>query len=115
MGGDFSDKVCAWPSYRLLAIWGFPSTPVPENTGGGTHPPELQAFLHDRVGREEDQESVMDTVWPGLEAGGGDMAWETPLAPGPTGQPQGITSTLFLSQSLCCSWEPEEIKGWKGR
>ena len=57
----------------------------------------------------------MDTVWPGLEAGGGDMAWETPLAPGPTGQPQGITSTLFLSQSLCCSWEPEEIKGWKGR
>ena len=60
MGGDFSDKVCAWPSYRLLAIWGFPSTPVPENTGGGTHPPELQAFLHDRVGREEDQESVRD-------------------------------------------------------
>ena len=42
----------------------------------------------------------MDTVWPGLEAGGGDVTWEFPLAPGSTGQPWGITSTFLLSVTV---------------
>lgn len=42
----------------------------------------------------------MDTVWPGLEAGGGDVTWESPLAPESTGQPWGITSTFLLSVTV---------------
>ena len=54
----FSHKCsCSGPA-RALAVWGSP--PTPRTHRGGTYPPELQAFLHDGVGREKDQEPVRD-------------------------------------------------------
>lgn len=41
---------------RLSVIWG--AARSLRNICRGTHLPELQAFLHDRVGREEDQKPM---------------------------------------------------------
>lgn len=61
----------ALPNY-LSVILGAPSL---RSTCKGTHPPKLQALLHDRVGREEDQKPMRhhtsDIAWKYHSCGSG--------------------------------------------
>lgn len=77
-----------FPIYLGIARPPWPDPWPPEGpnpwTRRGSYPPELQAFLHDRVGREEDQEPMRhhtgDVAWRYMTGQGkcwasADLAW----------------------------------------